>query len=54
MPAAPGGKTTHVAALMENRGTIVAVDRATARLSLVMENCGRLGVNIVNPLMGDM
>lgn len=52
--AAPGGKTTQVAALMENRGTIVAVDRATARLSLVMENCRRLGVNIVTPLMGDM
>lgn len=52
--AAPGGKTTHAAALMENRGTIVAVDRAAARLDLVMQNCRRLGVNIVTPLVGDM
>ena len=52
--AAPGGKTTQVAALMDNRGTIVAVDRAAARLDLVMQNCRRLGVNIVTPLVGDM
>ena len=44
--AAPGGKATHLAALMENRGEIVAVDRASARLDLVMANCRRLGVNI--------
>ncbi len=52
--AAPGGKTTHAAALMENRGEIVAIDRAAARLDLVMENCRRLGVTIVTPLAGDM
>lgn len=52
--AAPGGKTTHIAALMDNRGTIVAVDRSAVRLDLVMQNCRRLGVNIVTPLVGDM
>ena len=44
--SAPGGKATHLAALMENRGEIVAVDRASARLDLVMANCRRLGVKI--------
>ncbi len=52
--AAPGGKATHVAALMENRGEIVAVDRAASRLDLVMDNCCRLGVNIVTPVAGDL
>lgn len=52
--AAPGGKATHIAALMENRGEIIAVDRAASRLDLVMENCRRLGVRIVTPIVGDM
>lgn len=52
--AAPGGKATHLAALMENRGDIIAVDRAASRLDLVMDNCRRLGVKIVTPIVGDM
>ncbi len=52
--SAPGGKTTHLAALMANQGEIVAVDRAAARLDLVMENCRRLGVTLVTPLVGDL
>ena len=52
--AAPGGKVTHLAALMGNRGDIVAVDRAPSRLDLVMENCRRLGVTVVTPVVGDL
>lgn len=52
--AAPGGKATHLAALMENRGEIVAVDRATTRLDRVTANCRRLGVTILTPLVGDL
>ena len=52
--AAPGGKTTHLAALMENRGQIVAVDRAGPRLELVGDNARRLGVTIVNPIAADL
>ena len=52
MPVRRRGKTTQVAALMHNRGTIVAVDRLTSRLQLVTENCRRLGVNTVMPLVG--
>ena len=42
--AAPGGKSTHLADLMHNKGTIYAVDRKGARLDLLRSNCRRLGV----------
>ena len=45
--AAPGGKTTLMAQLMQNRGRIVARDHAPDRLQLVEENCARLGVTCV-------
>lgn len=51
--AAPGGKTTHLAALMGDQGAIWAVDRAAGRLKLLEENCRRLGVTIVRPVEAD-
>jgi 16S rRNA (cytosine967-C5)-methyltransferase len=45
--AAPGGKTTYIAQKMQNRGRIVATDSSAARLKLVVENCRRLGIEIV-------
>jgi len=42
--SAPGGKTTFIAQLMENRGRIVARDTSLERLKLLQENCVRLGV----------
>ncbi len=52
--AAPGGKATHLAALMANRGEIIAVDRVAVRLERVMDNCRRLGVTLVTPVVGDV
>ena len=52
--AAPGGKSTHLADLMHNKGTIYAVDRKGARLDLLRSNCRRLGVQIVVPMVGDI
>jgi 16S rRNA (cytosine967-C5)-methyltransferase len=52
--AAPGGKTTHLAQLMGNRGRIYAADISTHRLSLLKENCHRLGVSIVTMLRSDL
>ena len=52
--AAPGGKSTHVAALMANKGVIYAVDRKETRLDLVRSNCRRLGARIVVPIVGDI
>ena len=42
--AAPGGKTTFIAQLMQNRGRITAQDAQADRLGLIRENCVRLGV----------
>jgi 16S rRNA (cytosine967-C5)-methyltransferase len=51
--AAPGGKTTHLAELMENQGHILALDRQRARLELLEANCRRLGTTIVTGLVAD-
>ena len=51
--AAPGGKTTHLAALMHNRGEIIAMDRSAARLRLLENNCRRLGIGIVRTIRAD-
>lgn len=51
--AAPGGKTTHLAALMKNKGRIIAVDLHAHRLRLIEENCERLGVKIVKLIQGN-
>ena len=51
--AAPGGKTTHLADLMKNHGRIVAMDRQPTRLTLLGDNCRRLGVTIVDTVAGD-
>lgn len=45
--AAPGGKTTHLAALMEDRGSVLAIDPHEGRLGLVAENAERLGEHII-------
>jgi 16S rRNA (cytosine967-C5)-methyltransferase len=42
--AAPGGKTTFTAQLMNNEGKIIAHDSFADRLKLIRENCTRLGV----------
>ena len=45
--AAPGGKTTFMAQLMNNQGRIVAQDVSDERLKWIQENCARLGVTCV-------
>jgi 16S rRNA (cytosine967-C5)-methyltransferase len=52
--AAPGGKATHLAALMQNHGEIVAIDRSQRRLRLLQENCRRLGIRIITTVTADM
>jgi len=46
--ASPGGKTTHLAHLMENpAGKIVAVDVSAAKIALLKKNCRRVGAQNV-------
>ena len=47
LAAAPGGKTSHLAELMNNTGQITALDISAKRLRLVEENLKRLGVKNV-------
>lgn len=45
--AAPGGKTTHLATLMQNRGRVLALDVHPHKIALIQENQRRLGLNII-------
>lgn len=45
--SAPGGKTTHMAELMDNKGTIIARDIHVNKLKLVENSSSRLGIDIV-------
>lgn len=51
--SAPGGKTTHMAALMENKGRIVAGDIYEHKLERIEENAKRLGIDIIEPTLLD-
>ncbi|HWI52061.1 MAG TPA: 16S rRNA (cytosine(967)-C(5))-methyltransferase RsmB [Symbiobacteriaceae bacterium] len=51
--AAPGGKTTHMAQLMENQGKIIAVDVHAHKIDLVDQNARRLGATIIEGLCMD-
>jgi 16S rRNA (cytosine967-C5)-methyltransferase len=51
--AAPGGKATHAAELMADRGEILCLDQSRQRLNLVAENAQRLGLRCVRCLVGD-
>ncbi len=59
MCAAPGGKTTHVAQLMNNKGVILACDRSSNRLKTLQDHICRLGIeniklmNIDSRLLAD-
>jgi 16S rRNA (cytosine967-C5)-methyltransferase len=51
--AAPGGKTTHMAQTMENRGEIFALDLSQGKLDWIEEMCQRLGIKIVKTVKGN-
>ncbi|WP_324730120.1 16S rRNA (cytosine(967)-C(5))-methyltransferase RsmB [Lysinibacillus fusiformis] len=47
MCAAPGGKTTHLAEIMKNEGSIFATDLHPHKLDLIDHNTERLGLDII-------
>ncbi|MFT9847921.1 16S rRNA (cytosine(967)-C(5))-methyltransferase RsmB [Aneurinibacillus sp. REN35] len=53
MCAAPGGKTTHIAELMKNKGEIIALDVHAHKIKLIEENAFRLGISIIESRQGD-
>ncbi|HYY05369.1 MAG TPA: 16S rRNA (cytosine(967)-C(5))-methyltransferase RsmB, partial [Candidatus Limnocylindria bacterium] len=46
--AAPGAKSTHIAALMRGRGRLVAVERNAGRCDSLQANCRRMGAHWVD------
>jgi NOL1/NOP2/sun family putative RNA methylase len=42
--AAPGGKTTHIAQLMKNKGTLIALDISRERVRSLRSNLARCGI----------
>jgi len=53
LAAAPGSKTTQLAAMMRNQGRILAIDASPERLQSLRANVARLGAAIVEPRLGD-
>lgn len=51
--AAPGGKTTHIAALMGGEGKIVAVERNPKRAAALKDAVSRMGADIVRVDVAD-
>lgn len=51
--SAPGGKTTHIAQMMENTGTVVSQDIYEHKLSLIDQNAYRLGLKNIKTMMQD-
>lgn len=52
--AGAGGKTTHLAAMLKNKGKIVAVDRNPERITELKQEATRLGINIIEAQTGDL
>jgi 16S rRNA (cytosine967-C5)-methyltransferase len=50
--AAPGGKATHAAELMQDDGRVLCLDRSQRRLRLVQENAQRLGLQCLRSVVG--
>lgn len=51
--AAPGGKTTHLAQLMQNKGEVVACDVHPHKLPLIETNARSLGIDIIKTELND-
>lgn len=51
--SAPGGKATHLAELMSNKGKIISRDVYKHKLELIEDNCKRLGITIIETQLFD-
>ncbi|MFC1862809.1 16S rRNA (cytosine(967)-C(5))-methyltransferase RsmB [Thermodesulfobacteriota bacterium] len=51
--AGNGGKSSHMAEIMEGQGTILALDNSRKRLINLVHNSRRLGIEGLHPVVGD-
>ena len=49
-----GGKATHLAALMQDRGRVICADHSPRKLELLREHCLRLGISSCETRRGDL
>lgn len=53
MCAAPGGKATYLADLMNNKGKVLALDKFEAKCRMIKDNAARLGNDIIETMLAD-
>lgn len=53
MCASPGGKTSHIACLMQNKGLLIAIDKNKVKLAKLNETLSVLGVACARTFMAD-
>ncbi|KAM6162101.1 tRNA (cytosine(72)-C(5))-methyltransferase NSUN6 isoform 4-T4 [Erethizon dorsatum] len=53
MCAAPGGKTTHIAALMHDQGEVIALDKISNKVEKIKQNALLLGLNSIKAFCFD-
>nr|XP_031300528.1 putative methyltransferase NSUN6 isoform X2 [Camelus dromedarius] len=51
--AAPGGKTTHIAALMQDQGEVIALDKISNKVEKIKQNALLLGLNSIRAFCFD-
>ncbi len=51
---APGGKSCHIAQLMDDRGELIATDISRSKLTLVQDSVRRLGIGSVSTAVADL
>lgn len=52
--AAPGGKATHIAQMMGDKGEVIAVDKDGQRITKLRENVSNMDLNSVKIVQGDV
>ncbi len=52
--AAPGGKTSHIAQIMQDKGEIIAIEKDPKRISSLEENLNMLGLGSVKIINADV
>ncbi|XP_025836194.1 putative methyltransferase NSUN6 [Agrilus planipennis] len=46
MCASPGNKTTHIANLMKNKATLIAIDKTPSKIERLRTNCNKFNTNV--------